>query len=344
MIPRIVTQETLTVFLDGKPYTVRKDVANFNQINEAVEQENVSVLKRLIDVANLVQEFSNNEVSVVDGEVFHNGKVLHNAITQRILALVAAGQKWKYMANFLARIEKNPSKTAADELYLFLEHANIPITVDGFFLAYRKVDSDYMSFHENPDKTKNRNMIGDIVTMERRSVDDKRDNVCSEGLHFCSFSYLSQYYGGSGKVVIVKIDPADVVSIPSDYNNAKGRCCKYEVVGEVPEGDTKEFFDNRAVVNDNFSLEVVNDENGSEPGIEVEDEDGEIRKIELNETESRIVNYIDNRGIVTLRQIQSSFSPTNFDFDYLARRCLDLGYCVESENGKYRGCCQVYKS
>ena len=33
--------------------------------------------------------------------------------------------------------------------------------------------------------------------------------------------------------MIVKISPADVVSIPSDYNNAKGRACKYEVIGEI---------------------------------------------------------------------------------------------------------------
>jgi hypothetical protein len=33
--------------------------------------------------------------------------------------------------------------------------------------------------------------------------------------------------------VIVKINPRDVVSIPTDYNNAKGRACRYEVIGEV---------------------------------------------------------------------------------------------------------------
>ena len=31
----------------------------------------------------------------------------------------------------------------------------------------------------------------------------------------------------------MKINPRDVVSIPSDYNDAKGRACRYEVVGEV---------------------------------------------------------------------------------------------------------------
>jgi len=35
-----------------------------------------------------------------------------------------------------------------------------------------------------------------------------------------------------GKTMIVKINPRDVVAIPSDYNNAKGRTCRYEVVAE----------------------------------------------------------------------------------------------------------------
>jgi hypothetical protein len=39
-------------------------------------------------------------------------------------------------------------------------------------------------------------------------------------------------YSGD-KIVILEIDPADVVSIPTDYNNAKGRCCRYKVVGEL---------------------------------------------------------------------------------------------------------------
>ena len=33
--------------------------------------------------------------------------------------------------------------------------------------------------------------------------------------------------------MILKINPRDVVSIPTDYNDSKGRCCRYEVIGEV---------------------------------------------------------------------------------------------------------------
>ena len=40
--------------------------------------------------------------------------------------------------------------------------------------------------------------------------------------------------------MIVKINPRDVVSIPTDYNNAKGRACRYEVIGEVGVAPTDE--------------------------------------------------------------------------------------------------------
>jgi hypothetical protein len=40
------------------------------------------------------------------------------------------------------------------------------------------------------------------------------------------------HFGGE-RTVIVKINPRDVVSIPTDYNEAKGRACRYEVIGEL---------------------------------------------------------------------------------------------------------------
>ena len=45
--------------------------------------------------------------------------------------------------------------------------------------------------------------------------------------------------------MLIKVNPRDVVSIPVDYNNSKGRCCKYEVVGEVKfkDGEVVEVLD-----------------------------------------------------------------------------------------------------
>jgi hypothetical protein len=67
--------------------------------------------------------------------------------------------------------------------------------------------------------------------MARNKVDDNQNNTCSQGLHFCSEGYLKHF--GGARTVIVKINPRDVVSIPNDYNQTKGRACRYEVIGEV---------------------------------------------------------------------------------------------------------------
>ena len=54
--------------------------------------------------------------------------------------------------------------------------------------------------------------------------------------------------------MILKIDPADVVSIPTDYNGAKGRCAKYEVIAEVT-GDPMDAF--ASVVDKTYDKTVV---------------------------------------------------------------------------------------
>jgi hypothetical protein len=134
------------------------------------------------------------------------------------------------LVNFMENLMTNPSKRAVTELYGFLEKNSLPITPDGCFLAYKKVRNDFLDIHSGTMD----NSVGKIVEMERNEVDDNKDQTCSTGLHFCSQDYLPHFGNGyDSRVVILKINPADVVSIPSDYNNAKGRACKYEVIGEI---------------------------------------------------------------------------------------------------------------
>jgi hypothetical protein len=131
------------------------------------------------------------------------------------------------LANFMDNLMTNPSKRAVTELYGFLEVNNLPITPDGCFLAYKKVNAEYKDCHSNTID----NSVGQVVEMERNAVDDNFNNTCSSGLHFCSREYLDHFYGDH--IMIVKINPRDVVSFPRDYNNSKGRCCRYEVIGEL---------------------------------------------------------------------------------------------------------------
>jgi hypothetical protein len=87
--------------------------------------------------------------------------------------------------------------------------------------------------------------------MERNQVDDDKDHTCSTGLHFCSQDYLNHFSGE--QVMILKINPRDVVSIPADYSDTKGRCCRYEVIGELGVDPAEAF---TAAVQENANTEV----------------------------------------------------------------------------------------
>jgi len=69
------------------------------------------------------------------------------------------------------------------------------------------------------------------VDMPRNKVQDDPSITCSYGLHFCSLEYVRCFSGHH--LMVLKINPKDIVSIPTDYNNTKGRCCRYTVVGEL---------------------------------------------------------------------------------------------------------------
>ena len=146
-----------------------------------------------------------------------------------MIAMLEEGFDIEPMVNFMENLMRNPSKRSVDELYGFLEKNNLPITPDGCFLAYKKVRNDFKDIHSGTMD----NSPGTVVEMERNKVDDDKDRTCSTGLHFCGMSYLNHFGGSDSRTVIVKIDPSDVVSIPSDYNGAKGRACRYTVIGEL---------------------------------------------------------------------------------------------------------------
>ena len=228
----ITDSGNVSVIVNGESHTIAFDHVNYDQIIKALKSGDAVKLVKFMDVGAQVEAASNGKVAVINGSVWYDSKEIVSPLTDRIVRFVKEDLPFEPMVAFLDNLMLNPSRVAVQELYLFLDQNEMPITEDGCMLAYRKVDNDYMSFHSNPDGTTNRNMVGDVVEMQRNEVDDIRDNTCSNGLHFCSLSYLPKYYGGSGRVVIVKINPADVVSIPSDYNNAKGRTCKYEVIAE----------------------------------------------------------------------------------------------------------------
>lgn len=234
MFPYILdpVSKSLTLVIDNAQHTLNADThPNFEKILDAIRAGDQDRVRELVDLTRAVANYSNGLLDVREGDVYWDGNPFHNALANRLLDMLKAEFPVEPLVEFLHNLKRNPSKRAVDELYGFLENNSLPITSDGHFLAYKKVRENYHDIHSG----KMDNSVGKIVEMVRNEVDEDKDRTCSTGLHFCSMAYLPCFGSGSrggDRVVIVKINPRDVVSIPADYNNAKGRACRYEVVGE----------------------------------------------------------------------------------------------------------------
>jgi hypothetical protein len=223
----------ISAIINGTVYTVDTDHSNYQNILQTVRDQDWTKFLDLVDLSRKVRDYvHNSNVEIKDGMILFDGEIVHNTLTKRVISFMQQDLPFKPLLNFLCNLMENPSKRAVDELYDFLDVGELPLTEDGHFLAFKNVRGDYMDIYSG----KFRNQVGDICEMKRNQVDEDKDRTCSYGLHFCSISYLPHFRDANdGKTMIVKINPKDVVAIPADYNNTKGRTCRYEVVGEYTE-------------------------------------------------------------------------------------------------------------
>jgi len=261
----IYTGTTIAFQHNNKFNQANKSHVQFDAIVEAVKAGDYDKAYNLIDLRKSVSEaISGTSVTLEGNVLMYNDMPVKGLLGERILQMWDEGFNIEPMVLFLENLMHNPSKRAVDELYGFMEVSQLPITEDGYFLAYKSVKDNYTDHHSGTFD----NSVGSVCSMPRNGVDEDKDRTCSAGLHFAAHEYASGFYG-SGKMVVLKINPKDVVAIPSDYNNQKGRCCHYLVVEEVERNDSslvgKGFVHINAETPEVFVHESVEKEDEYEP-------------------------------------------------------------------------------
>lgn len=231
--PFVLQRDFISVVLNGRSHPISRHQPTFKQVKTALERKQWNRVPKLIDMASQVAEMSHGRVQVTADGVFYKGVKVHNTLTAKITELIDHGKKVAFLLRFMDNLYQQPSMNTVNEIYQWLASGRFALTDDGCFLAYKKVDVDYKDFYTHTIDYH----VGQIVTMPRKSVDPNRHNTCSYGLHFCSKDYLPEYGGGFAtgdcRIMEVKINPADVVSIPVDYQFTKGRTWRLEVLREV---------------------------------------------------------------------------------------------------------------
>jgi hypothetical protein len=238
-----------TVIVNNQSFQFDPSHPEYMGLIECAKVGDAQEFLRLMETGHTIENWSEGDFEFVDGFLFYDGEPVRKVITQRILQMKKEGWDHNPMLKFLTNLYENVSHRAVNEFYDWIQHKGLAITPDGYILGYKGVkvyegvDQDDLNGNaltegDLVDKytgCSHRNNVGDVVTMKRRRVDDNCNNGCGSGLHAGTYEYASDWAGQGGKVVLVKIDPRDVVSIPTDCDFQKLRCSQYEVVGVARE-------------------------------------------------------------------------------------------------------------
>jgi hypothetical protein len=286
-------------FHNGKPIKVEKNSGQYMKIINAFdlpEEEQESVIFGILNEAEGF--FEKDGFTISPTSVIYNEEELPQTLADKVRSIASEGLPLNLFAKFWQNIQENPSANSVRELYDFLAYKELPITEDGCFLAYKGLDADGWSISGNKTTKvlkgkvsgggKIFNGIGEDIEVRRWDVDDDRNNHCSYGLHVGSLDYAQDF--AQGMVIVVKVNPKDVVSVPKDCSCQKCRVAAYKVV-------------------DIFSQEI---------DAPVTDEDGDPiysdERVEYDQFTNRVNRYIENKikdgyKEVSIRSIQNSFSP-----------------------------------
>ena len=238
----LLTQDALNVEIDGKPYSVSSTHPDFAKVRDAVLNGAapftvLQIMTRRADTVlthvrtSLAKQSLSGLLTYDSGMIYYDGRPIMNYAVECLLKFLSMGHDATALIRFIEKQQQNPDPVVHEHLYKFMEVGDIPLTEDGDFLVYKAVRADYRDIHSG----RFDNRVGASPRVPREAVDPDRQQTCSRGLHVCSYAYLPHFSHANGHVMMCKVNPADVVAIPEDYNNTKMRVCAYEVVGEVTE-------------------------------------------------------------------------------------------------------------
>lgn len=316
----------VTVVVDGRTQTFNGDHPAYKTVINAIKNSKIDLLRSIATIKELIQQRSGGKFVVENGVLKFDGKPVNSAIADRIVGMFNNGLDVQPYVKFMQNLVQNESKTAIEELYLFLESCTLPITDDGHFLAYKMVNNDYTSIYDS----KTTNNIGEIVKMDRAAVDPSRERTCSYGLHFASLEYVEKGSYGSvlmgHRLLVLKINPKDVVSIPSDYNNSKGRASEYLVLEEIEWGEHITPYDSTKYLDDDCDDDC--DDDYDDDYDDAENVDVDLAKVTVQPRNVPVANV--NQGVKMNHKLAKGLRATYSRNPHLSYAALGKQYGISA--------------
>ena len=239
-------ESNIVVFVPGHPPQVASEShPNYEAIvRGALDGDDLVVT--LFDIAaTAAQKFERltERITTANGRLYLDGVEVDNALSAQVLRFLDTGvEDWKPLVLFFEKVQANPNEHSREQLYEWLSRRDFTLSSSGDIIGYKGVASDgdggYLSIHAGKAIVDGEVVNGQIPTNPGSVVEMPRDEVqwdpsvgCHTGLHVGTFDYARSF--ARGTVLEVHVNPRDVVSVPTDSDAAKVRCCRYRIVSEI---------------------------------------------------------------------------------------------------------------
>lgn len=253
--------QPLRVSNDGKKET-------FNKISELLKTPNPNMNVLSVDLYELMSPVANVQKSIesdfylsenmkiVNGVIKFGEYTLEETLSDHLLSLLDDDNTpkdtklWKSYVTFLDNLHQNVNEDIRKQLFRWMEYENqagngFGITEDGCIVGYKGCDGTVL---EPKSKFTGKaivdgvefdgsipNKVGSVIQMPRSAVQYDPQVGCSVGLHVGTRDYAVRW---APILLLVKVNPRDVVSVPYEVESQKMRVCEYTVL-EVTDANSE---------------------------------------------------------------------------------------------------------
>lgn len=223
----ILSDTFVSVVSDGFPVTIYKQDMRYPRVIDCIKNKDWEGLHTAVSFSKTILSLTHKRVSVKNDTLYYRGEKVNHSLTNKILKYSADGFDVLYLLKFLNKLFRNKNPRSIETLYAYIERYKMPINESGNFLALKAVTSDLKDKWTGTID----NSVGAIPQVKRKDCNTDPSNACSrDTLHCGNINYVKNYARGDDKIILVEVNPKDVVNCPNNCGFEKLQVCKYKVL------------------------------------------------------------------------------------------------------------------
>lgn len=225
----------------------------YNEIEELVKND-YEEFADLIDMTEAVAgEFKRitDKVTIDSAGVKYDLDPIDESLSKQIMRFYYDSLDYNPLVKFLEKVMTNTDENSRNQLFTWLSVHDFTINDAGNIIGYKSIqnngDGSYTPYNQGFARINDQEFngrlkisVGDTVEMPRSMVTNDPAIGCSVGHHVGTFAYAHSFGPSGDTMMLVEVDPADVVSVPDDCNCEKMRVSKYKVLAAKPKQEQEQ--------------------------------------------------------------------------------------------------------